>query len=275
MRLAAGKVRRKAAKMGRSMANYSCSVRPSAGSSSSHMSKRCLTRIATLLILLTANGCGTLFHSEQIAPATLALTRPVAREVSIEQLKRLLPARPIVVGFDVDDTLIFSAPAFNALEPAYSADVIRPKDYTALTAAQRRQYHDFWNRLNEEYDDRSIPKRIGKQLLDLHIQRGDEIYIISRRQKTVPSTNTVTRHLERLFDIRLRHPVVQTNLKDKTPFIAARHIVYYYGDSDSDITAAVRAHAVPIRVQRSPASYAKDQPHNGYLNEIVLENSRN
>jgi acid phosphatase class B len=106
------------------------------------MSKRCLTRIATLLILLTANGCGTLFHPEQIAPATLPLTRPVAREVSIEQLKRLLPARPIVVGFDVDDTLIFSAPAFNALEPTYPADVIRPRDYTALTAAQRRQYHE-------------------------------------------------------------------------------------------------------------------------------------
>jgi acid phosphatase (class B) len=139
-------------------------------------------------------------------------------------LKRLLPARPIVVGFDVDDTLIFSAPAFNALEPTYPADVIRPRDYTALTAAQRRQYHDFWNRLNEEYDDRSIPKRIGKQLLDLHIQRGDEIYIISRRQKTVPPTNTVTRRLERLFDIRLRHSVVQTNLKDKTPFNAARHM---------------------------------------------------
>jgi hypothetical protein len=34
-----------------------------------------------------------------------------------------------------------------------------------------------------------------------------------------------------MFGIRLRHPVVQTNLKDKTPFIASRHIVYYYGDS--------------------------------------------
>ncbi|MGA7394512.1 MAG: hypothetical protein WBL40_13385 [Terrimicrobiaceae bacterium] len=79
----------------------------------------------------------------------------------------------------------------------------------------------------------------------------------------------------RKFGIGLRHPVVQTNLKDKTPFIAARHIVYYYGDSDSDITAVVGARAVPIRVQRSPASYAKDQPHNGQLNEIVLEDSRN
>jgi acid phosphatase (class B) len=239
------------------------------------MSKRFLAQIATLVILLTANGCGTLIHSPQIAPATIPLTSPVAREVSIEELRRLLPARPIVVGFDVDDTLIFSAPAFNALEPDYPADVIRPKDYGALTPAQRQQYHEFWNRLNEEYDDRSIPKRIGKQLLDLHVQRGDKIYIISRRQKTVPPTNTVTRRLERLFGVRLRHPVVQTNLQDKTPFIAARRILYYYGDSDSDITAAVGASAVPIRVQRSPASYAKDQPHNGQLNEIVLENSRN
>jgi acid phosphatase (class B) len=102
-----------------------------------------------------------------------------------------------------------------------------------------------------------------------------DIYIISRRQGTVPPTNTVTHRLERMFGIRRQHPVVQTNLKDKTPFIAARHIVYYYGDSDSDITAAVSARAVPIRVQRSTASYAKDRPHNGQLNEIVLENSRN
>jgi acid phosphatase class B len=99
-------------------------------------------------------------------------------------------------------------------------------------------------------------------------------YIISRRQSTLPPTDTVTLRLERMFGVHLRHPVVQTDLKDKTPFIAARHIVYYYGDSDGEIKAAVGARAVPIRVQRSAASYAKDQPHNGQLNEIVLENSR-
>jgi acid phosphatase (class B) len=239
------------------------------------MTNRCFVRLATILILLTTSGCHTLFGPKELPPATIPLSRPVAKEISIEQLKRLLPARPLVVGFDVDDTLIFSAPAFNALEPFYPAEIIRPKHYAALTLTQRRQYHEFWNRLNEEYDDRSIPKRIAKQLLELHLRRGDEIYIISRRQATVPPTNTVTRRLERMFGIHLRHPVVQTNLKDKTPFIAARRIVYYYGDSDGDITAAVGARAVPIRVQRSAASYAKDEPHNGQLNEIVLENSRN
>jgi acid phosphatase (class B) len=237
------------------------------------MNNRFVGRLATVLFLFTTSGCGTLFCPKQLAPATIPLTRPVAKEVSIEQLKRLLPTHPIVVGFDVDDTLVFSAPAFNALQPAYPPDVIRPKDYAALTKAQRRQYHEFWNLLNEQYDDRSIPKRIGKRLLDLHLKRGDDIYIISRRQSTVPASNKVTRRLERTFGIQLRHPVVQTDLKDKTPFIAKRHIIYYYGDSDSDITAAVGAGAVPIRVQRSAASYAKDKPHNGQLNEIVLENS--
>jgi acid phosphatase (class B) len=100
---------------------------------------------------------------QQLPPATISLTRPVAKEVSIDQLKRLLPAHPIVVGFDVDDTLVFSAPAFNALQAAYPAEVIRPRDYAALTTAQRR--HEFWNLLDEQYDERSIPKRIGKELL--------------------------------------------------------------------------------------------------------------
>jgi hypothetical protein len=77
-----------------------------------------------------------------------------------------------------------------------------------------------------------------------------------------------------MFGVHLPHPVVQTALKDKTPFIAKRHIIYYYGDSDSDITAAVGAKVVRIRVQRLQASYAKDVPHDGQLNEIVLENSR-
>jgi hypothetical protein len=40
------------------------------------------------------------------------------------------------------------------------------------------------------------------------------------------------------------------------------------------VSLAVGAKAVPIRVQRSQASYAnaKDVPHDGQLNKIVLEN---
>jgi len=66
---------------------------------------------------------------------------------------------------------------------------------------------------------------------------------------------------------------VQTQLKDKTPFLCEERIEYYYGDSDSDIAAAVTAGAVPIRVKRASDSYAKDAVHNGQLGEIVIKDS--
>jgi acid phosphatase (class B) len=205
--------------------------------------------------------------------AAPSFSEPVASEVTVEQLKRLLPPPPIVVGFDVDDTLVFSAPAFEPLQKEYPAEIIRPKNYNALTAEQKAKYHEFWNRLNNEYDDRSTAKRIGGVLLRLHLERGDDVFIISKRQSSKPENDLPTRRIERLFQVRLPHPVVQTELKDKTPFIAERHIQYYYGDSDSDITAAIAGGATPIRVKRSPETYAADKVHNGWYGEIVITGS--
>src|SRR6478672_13080384 len=95
-------------------------------------------------------GCASPMVAREIP-----LTAPVAEPVAVEQLARMLPRHPVVVGFDVDDTLVFSAPAFNALQPQYDPAVIRPKSYEALTPEQKKQYHEFWNRLNIEYDGRS------------------------------------------------------------------------------------------------------------------------
>src|SRR4051794_30665273 len=81
----------------------------------------------------------------------ITLSAPKAEEVSFEQLMRLLPKRPVVVGFDVDETLIDSTPAFNALQPWYDPEVIRPPDYSKLTTAQKVKYHEFWTRLDDEY----------------------------------------------------------------------------------------------------------------------------
>lgn len=206
------------------------------------------------------------------APA-IAPSPAKAGEVSVEQLSRMLPRHPIVVGFDVDDTLVFSAPAFNALQPGYDPDVIRPKDLSRLTPEQQGQYHAFWNELNEHADDASIPKKIGQVLLDLHIARGDDVFIISRRQATAPPSDAADRRLERFFHMKLAHALVQTNLADKTKFLCERRIDLYYGDSDSDVAAAFAAGATPVRVKRAADSYAKDPVHNGELDEIVLAGS--
>jgi len=243
---------------------------------------------ASLLAALAFSaGCRTTAPQEPVSvttttvrkvPTTAAvipLSPAKAGEITFEQLQLLLPRHPIVVGFDVDDTLIFSTPAFNALQPQYDPDVIRPKDYNALTSAQKAKYHEFWNKLNGEYDDRSIPKKIGKRLLDLHLARGDDVWIISKRQTIdpEPKDDVVTQRYERMFGVKLPHPVVQTQLKDKTPFIFEHHIEFYYGDADTDVLSAVAAGAVPIRVKRAPDSYGKDKVHNGELGEAVIADS--
>jgi acid phosphatase (class B) len=242
-----------------------------------------LFRSSAIRLSLTFVVATTLLVGCQSTPSTnlpttaavIRLSPAVAGEITVDQLALLLPRHPVVVGFDVDDTLLFTAPAFNALQPQYAPDVIRPKNYDALTPAQKAKYHEFWNRLNGEFDERSVPKEIGKKLLALHVARGDEIWIISKRQTIdpAPATDVVTSRYERMFGMHFQHPIIQTQLKDKTPFIAARHIAYYYGDSDSDITSSVAAGAVPIRVKRGAGTYAKDAVHNGQLGEAVIADS--
>jgi acid phosphatase (class B) len=240
-----------------------------------HTSQRRLGACAFLFVLITL-GCNAPVAKHENCATTAAvipLSTPVAEEISVEQLSLMLPRHKITVGFDVDDTLVFSAPAFNALQPEYEADVIRPKSYDALTAAQQAKYHEFWNRLNDEYDDRSIPKKIGKRLLDLHLARGDDVYVISKRQSSTAGGDRCTPRYERMFGVKFPHPVVQTQLADKTKFICERHIDYYYGDADTDVTAAVAAGATPVRVKRAADSYSKDKVHNGQLGEIVIKDS--
>lgn len=125
-----------------------------------------------------------------------------------------------MVGFDVDDTLSFSAPAFNALEPAYPRKRnpakelrgVEPSSTEAISrvleSAQRRVRRPVHPEANRKATPRSPSSAARRH------------FHISRRQGTGPPTNTVTRRLERMFGVNLRHPVVQTNLKDKTPFIA-------------------------------------------------------
>jgi len=232
-----------------------------------------LVRRAWFLIVLTLLSACTAVPQCPSTARDIPLSKPVAEAVSLEQLALMLPRHAVVVGFDVDDTLVFSAPAFNALQGEYDPAVIRPKDYAALTEAQKQQYHEFWNRLNVEYDNRSVPKKIGQRLLDLHVARGDTIIVISRRQSPVPFSDPCTPRYEAMFHVHFSQPVIQTQLQDKTPYICREHIAYYYGDSDSDITAAVTAGAVPIRLLRSAESYAKDAVHPGEMGEIVVKDS--
>jgi acid phosphatase (class B) len=107
----------------------------------------------------------------------------------------------------------------------------------------------------------------------MHKQRGDTIVFITARDSS--KVNIVPQILRQCFDLK-KAEVIFTCNQSKTPSITAEKVKIYYGDSDTDITAAQSAKARPIRVLRSPLSTNKTSYKEvGKLGEEVLRDSEN
>ncbi|WP_411267073.1 hypothetical protein [Chlorobaculum sp. MV4-Y] len=107
----------------------------------------------------------------------------------------------------------------------------------------------------------------------MHKQRGDTIFFITARDSS--KVNIVPKILEPCFDLK-KAEVIFTCNQSKTPSITAKQVKVYYGDSDTDITAAKEADARPIRVLRSPLSTNKTSYKEvGTLGEAALRDSEN
>jgi len=167
---------------------------------------------------------------------------------------------PIAVGFDVDDTLLFSSPCFY-----YGQQKFSPGSDDYLKNAT------FWQETNGGCDRYSIPKDIARRLVELHQARGDRIYFITGRPHT--DGEQLSAILEQTFSLKQRIPVIFTSGPDKTRFIAQQHLAIYYGDADSDIESARAAGARAIRVMRANNSTYKPIPVPGSLGEEVLVDS--
>lgn len=190
------------------------------------------------------------------------------RYVTLEKLKKSLPAKPVVAGFDIDDTVLFSSPGFhygltNHDGPDGENRYGNPDSVLTSKA--------FWNDMNGQFDKFSLPKKSGRALVRMHAERGDTIIFITARDSS--KANIVPQILSQTFHIQMPEVIFTCN-QPKDPSIASNHITIYYGDSDSDITAAKKAHARAIRVLRPPLSnnpYSYDQV--GKLGEEVLRDS--
>ncbi|MCC7430614.1 acid phosphatase AphA, partial [bacterium] len=134
---------------------------------------------------------------------------------------------------------------------------------------------EFWNEINNGLDAYSIPKESARQVIEIHKKRGDSIYFITARPKTV--TETVTELLAKTFGIENPNKAIFTDHKKgentKIKPLTDNKIEIYYGDSDSDIEAAIAAKARPIRIMRAGNSTNKPMPQNGKFGEEVLVNS--
>lgn len=187
------------------------------------------------------------------------------RWVTLEEIaKSLKNLPPMNVGFDVDDTVLFSTPGYYYGEQKYS-----PGSNAYL------QIEEFWYELNNGLDQFSLPKECARKLIDLHKKRGDTIFFITARTPT--QTETVTELLAKTFDIENLNKVIftgaQKGFNRKIKPIRENNIQIYYGDSDSDIEAAQAVGIRGIRIMRVRYSTKRPFPKNGSLGEEVLINS--
>ncbi|MDO8734799.1 MAG: HAD family acid phosphatase [Elusimicrobiota bacterium] len=158
----------------------------------------------------------------------------------------------INVGFDVDDTLLFSSPAFN---------IANKSEYSEYS-------EEWWAIVNKSDEGNSIVKKVAEKILNEHKAKGDGIFAITARDNA--GSNVLKGYLNKTFGIK-KENVFCTNRKAEK--IRELNIKIFYGDSDSDITAAQEAGAKGIRILRSSKSSYKGKYHPGEFGEEIIPNS--
>ena len=198
--------------------------------------------------------------------ARLAEQAPI-HWVSVAQIENSLMGRPpMSVGFDIDDTVLFSSPGFWRGKKSWSPD---SDDYL--------KNPDFWQQMNNGWDEFSIPKEVARALIAMHVKRGDRIWFITGRHAT--KTESVTKALQDAFLIpaAAMNPVIfageKSGRNDKAQWMEQKQVKIYYGDADSDIIAAREAGARGIRVLRASNSTYTPLPQAGALGADVIVQS--
>ena len=221
--------------------------------------------------LITILTFTTLHAAEPTAKTERTAKSPETKYVTVETIRQSLPPAPIVAGFDIDDTVVFSSPGFyfgrhNTDGPGgksrYGDDFLKSPQ--------------FWKDLNQYHDRYSMKKKSGDDLIQMHKGRGDTIVFITKRPCYDDDAEVLKKWLNGMFNVRSK--VYCTNEQTKTPVMTETGVDVYYGDSDSDIeyAAAVKVKRVrAIRVERSRLSTNEAGDNPGKFGEEVLAGSEN
>lgn len=96
--------------------------------------------------------------------------------------------------------------------------------------------------MNNGWDEFSMPKEVARQLIAMHVKRGDSIWFVTGRSQTKTETVSKTLQDDFLIPAANMNPVIFAGDKPrqntKTQWLQAKQIKVFYGDSDNDITAA-------------------------------------
>ncbi|MFA7258443.1 MAG: acid phosphatase AphA [Aeromonas bestiarum] len=230
-------------------------------------------RLALLASLLAATLSLPAMADQAVTSPTGVTTVTLARQapihwVSVAQIAASLDGLPpMAVGFDIDDTLLFSSPGFYRGKQEFS-----PNDESYLKNPA------FWEKMNNGWDAFSVPKEVGKALITMHLKRGDHIYFVTGRSAT--RTETVSQTLQQTMGIpadRL-NPVIfagdQPGQNTKVQWLKDKQMKIFYGDADGDIKAAQAVGVRGIRLLRAANSTYRPLPLAGALGEEVIVDSQ-
>lgn len=162
------------------------------------------------------------------------------------------------VGFDVDDTLLFSTPAFDRAKEKY--------DWGS---------DEFWNEVNTSDSAVSLIKTKTFEIIKNHQAQNCDIFVITARPGN--GGESLKKFISEKFDIPEENIYFEPNSKIER--IRQLKLNIFYGDSDTDISDAQSAGAEGIRIQRSEKSSYKDNSgklakyNPGKFKEKIIEDS--
>lgn len=224
-------------------------------------------------------ACLTVCSCCRTRAPTITVTGSVwgkGKPITLNALKTTLPTNKITVGFDIDDTVLFSTPGF-----IYASTNTDGANGTNKYGKDFEHNPQFWKDMNQIHDKYSVPKEVAKALLSMHNNRGDSIFFITKRSCYNDDAQVMQNRMNTVFQLTAS-TLICTHEGSKTPIIEENKIDIYYGDSDSDMqySLAVQAKKVrPVRVLRSTLAENKPIPKNGYnpgaFGEEIILNSEN
>ncbi len=146
-----------------------------------------------LLFALNSSAVAPASSPSPLNPGTnvagLAEQAPI-HWVSVAQIENSLAGRPpMAVGFDIDDTVLFFQ----------SGLLARQKNLLARKRRLSEKSCVLGKKMNNGWDEFSIPKEVARQLIDMHVRRGDAIFFVTGRSPT--KTETVSKTLADNFHI--------------------------------------------------------------------------
>lgn len=153
------------------------------------------------------------------------------------------------VAFDYDDTLVFSAPAFQK----------------AFAGPAQPFSPGFWSAVNQNYD-LERPKIIANSLAWLFRILGFRVAIMASRPSV--DAEPLRKEWRRLVPRNRFLFLGQNEAKSKA--LESGKYVLFFGDGDSDVEEARKARVFPIRIRRSPKSLFKEDYHPGSKGEWVI-----